>query len=527
MNRKNNKSTMAENIAEPLDESLQIQMELNDEEIVFERFFAVNLDLLCIANTEGTFIKLNKSWEDTLGYSLEELEGRKFLEFVHPEDLAATLQTMSMLSEQKQVLNFTNRYRSKNGSYKFIEWRSQPYGKYIYAAARDITAQKNSELQLRESETNFRTFFETIADVIIVGNLQGKIIYANTAASLKLGYSAEALQKMSLVDLNSKEERAESERIFAEMMAGRLQACPLSLTKGDGTFMPVESSVWFGAWNGMDCFFWVFKDLSTQQAALDRFAKMFNNNPALMAISNLKNEFVDVNSAFIEKLGFSRDEIIGKTTEELQLFPDSGKQKQMAEFLKNVGSIKNMEIEVRKKDGQLIDGLFSGDYIDNHMEKAFLTVLMDISELKTTQAEMTKQTALILSLIDSIQDLVFYKDIQGVYLGCNPQFAAYVGIDREKIIGKTDYQIFDQATADLYRFYDQEMLKQKTAHHNEEWIVYPDGKKVLLDTMKNPLLGIGRPDNRPDRRQPGYYPAQSAGRRSKISQFSRPAFGTL
>ena len=131
----------------------------NNDEIVFERFFAVNLDLLCIATTDGIFIKLNKSWEDTLGYKIEELEGRKFLDFVHVDDLEATLSAVSALRDQQQVFNFTNRYLCKNGDYRYIEWRSRPYGQYIYAAARDITVQKNIEMQLRESETNFRTFF--------------------------------------------------------------------------------------------------------------------------------------------------------------------------------------------------------------------------------------------------------------------------------------------------------------------------------------------------------------------------------
>ncbi|MTV50916.1 response regulator [Heliobacillus mobilis] len=116
------------------------------------RFFAINLDLLCIADVDGNFLKVNKSWETTLGYPIEELEKRKFLEFVHPDDLDATLSTMKQLSEQKQVLNFVNRYRSKDGSYRYIEWRSQPFGKLIYAAARDITDRRRVEKALVEAK---------------------------------------------------------------------------------------------------------------------------------------------------------------------------------------------------------------------------------------------------------------------------------------------------------------------------------------------------------------------------------------
>ena len=115
-----------------------------------ERFFSVNLDLLCIADTNGKFIKVNKAWQDILGYSAEELVEQKYLDFIHPDDLEATLKQMRILSDQGKVLNFVNRYRSKDGSYRYIEWRSHPYGSKIYAAARDITEHIETEKRIRE-----------------------------------------------------------------------------------------------------------------------------------------------------------------------------------------------------------------------------------------------------------------------------------------------------------------------------------------------------------------------------------------
>lgn len=115
-----------------------------------ERFFSVNLDLLCIADLDGNFIKTNKAWTDILGFSQAELESRKFLDFVHPDDLDATLQAMARLAGSEQVLNFVNRYRTKDGGYRHIEWRSHPYGSLIYAAARDITDRIETEERIRQ-----------------------------------------------------------------------------------------------------------------------------------------------------------------------------------------------------------------------------------------------------------------------------------------------------------------------------------------------------------------------------------------
>jgi len=121
-----------------------------------DRFFSLSLDLLCIADLEGHFLRLNQHWETTLGYPLDELEGSSFLDLVHPDDLASTLDAIAELSEQHPLLNFVNRYRCRDGSYRWIEWRSTPEDDprqrtyRIYAAARDITEHKQTERRLHD-----------------------------------------------------------------------------------------------------------------------------------------------------------------------------------------------------------------------------------------------------------------------------------------------------------------------------------------------------------------------------------------
>jgi|GEM_PF-193654 len=147
-----------------------------------EQFFKANLDLLCIADTDGSFHRLNPEWEHTLGYTLDELEGKKFLDFVHPEDLDSTIAAISELAAQKEILNFVNRYRRKDGEYRWIEWRSVPAGGMIYAAARDITARKLTEEANKRSADEIRkalslldATLQSTADGILVVDTEGKI----------------------------------------------------------------------------------------------------------------------------------------------------------------------------------------------------------------------------------------------------------------------------------------------------------------------------------------------------------------
>jgi PAS domain S-box-containing protein len=121
-----------------------------------DRFFNISLDLLCIADTDGYFRRLNVAWERILGYSLEELMSKQFLEFVHPDDLDSTMEAIATLASQREVIHFVNRYRCKDGSYRWIEWRSAPFGKTIYAAARDITDRVRAEEERSKLDAQMR-----------------------------------------------------------------------------------------------------------------------------------------------------------------------------------------------------------------------------------------------------------------------------------------------------------------------------------------------------------------------------------
>jgi PAS domain S-box-containing protein len=116
----------------------------------FDQFFRVTLDLLCIANTDGYFQRLNPSWERVLGYTTEELLSKRLLDFVHPDDRDRTRQAISTLASQEKVTSFENRCRCKDGAYRWFEWSANSDGNLIYAAARDVTEQKITNKALQE-----------------------------------------------------------------------------------------------------------------------------------------------------------------------------------------------------------------------------------------------------------------------------------------------------------------------------------------------------------------------------------------
>ena len=120
-----------------------------------DRFFSLSLDLLCIAGTDGYFKRVNPAFGQTLGWSDEELLARPFLDFVHPEDVAATLLEVERLKTGQPTLHFENRYRCKDGGWRWLAWKAvaQPDG-LLYSAARDVTGQREANRQLEQAKAD-------------------------------------------------------------------------------------------------------------------------------------------------------------------------------------------------------------------------------------------------------------------------------------------------------------------------------------------------------------------------------------
>jgi two-component system sensor histidine kinase/response regulator len=123
-----------------------------------ETFFTLSLDLLCVATLDGYFLRLNPAWTQVLGFDESELKAAPFLDFVHPDDRAATIDAVAELTTGSPLINFENRYRARDGSYRWLEWAAAPSVDQgvIYAAARDVTDRKRADEALKESAEHLR-----------------------------------------------------------------------------------------------------------------------------------------------------------------------------------------------------------------------------------------------------------------------------------------------------------------------------------------------------------------------------------
>jgi PAS domain S-box-containing protein len=118
-----------------------------------DKLFTLSIDMIGIASLDGFFKTINPAFEKTLGYSNEEFLSRPFMEFIHPDDIDLTTLEVTKLSKGFAIVSFTNRYRCKNGEYKWLEWNAVPHGQMLFVSARDITERvkdKNEILELNQ-----------------------------------------------------------------------------------------------------------------------------------------------------------------------------------------------------------------------------------------------------------------------------------------------------------------------------------------------------------------------------------------
>ena len=165
------------------------------------RFFDLASDLLCIIAPDTTLRRVSQEWTAALGWSPEELVGHSFVDFLHPDDIEPSLAAVRRLSDRQPIRRFTNRYRCRDGSYRWLEWRAvAPAGDVVYGVARDVTERQLQEEELRQSEQRFQGLVEAASEPIFV-QLDGRFAYLNAAAVTLFGASsAEALIGTPVID---------------------------------------------------------------------------------------------------------------------------------------------------------------------------------------------------------------------------------------------------------------------------------------------------------------------------------------
>ena len=208
-----------------------------------DRFFDISIDLLVIANTDGTFRKVNERWTEVLGWEQSELVNRPFFDFVHPDDIEPTMVELEREKRGERVTKFINRYRCKDGSYLYLEWTTQPETDgTIYAVARDITERKLAEQAIIQSVERYQSVIQTASDGFWVIDIHGNILEVNDSYCRLSGYAREELLQMHISEIDAIETREDVLTHIQEIVNNKDDLFETKHRHKNGTFWDAEIS---------------------------------------------------------------------------------------------------------------------------------------------------------------------------------------------------------------------------------------------------------------------------------------------
>ena len=382
----------------------------------------------------------------------------------------------------------------------------------VEGTIRDLTERKQTEEKLKQSLSLLQATLDATTNGILVVDLSGRITSYNKQFKQMFGHSDEVLESRKdsaaiewvLNQLKDPEQFVSKiQYLYDNPESTSLDTIELKdgriLERFSGPQL-LDGKPIGRVWSFMD--FTERKNAEQQLLLMAHTIKSINES---ISITDINDKILFVNDAFLKTYGYTDSgELI---RQDISIVRSPENDQEIIE--KILGStIENGwqgEIINQRKDGSIFPISLSTTVVQNEKGEilGMVGVAIDITERKQVEQELQAKEAHLSTLIQTIPDLIWVKDTNGVYLTCNKMFENFFGAEASEIIGKTDYDFVNKELADFFRSHDQNAIKVGKPSSNEEWVTFAnDGHRVLLETIKTPMfdqngaitgvLGIGR-----------------------------------
>jgi PAS domain S-box-containing protein len=492
-NKKNSKGN-------PKQESITDPQSFPIAEFEQDEFFKLAPDLVCILTSDGYLKKLNASWECTLGFTKKELLASPIVVFIHPDDIEDTFRELEKRTALHSVINFNNRFRCKDGSYKWLQWRANvpKDGKEILAVVREITDWKNTIELLEGNEKEYRTLFDHAPLECQTLDTEGNIIQVNQLWIETFGYSKEEITGKWFGDFLA----PDSTRTFREQFLllktnGRVH-CEFEMIRKDNTHVWVafDGSIVYDSAKEIKFANCILQDITEDKnvqkslfASEEKLKALIESTNDALLILDSSGKSIYSNSKFAGMWGIPTDKLGLGDEENLLSFLVNRLQelKQIHNKVKDLSKSALADIDfVEFKDGRIFE-LRSHPWILDNQIIGRVLYLRDHTEKIKMENAIKESEERFRFLAEYSPNLIFIStDWKIAY--ANKQWEILTGYTREELYGPGfDYL---KLTAPEHRGLLKEKFQLMMAGHPvnpfEYVLISKNGNKV--DTLLSPKL---------------------------------------
>ena len=444
----------------------QAVSELANSMELYYTLIAASPDSYSVTDISGHQIFASKKALELFGYgSLDEVYGMSVFNWVTDEYKEKALEKFNRLVEAGVTETETYVLKKRDGTEftaeltacRFNDAAGKPRG--IIIVTRDITQKLLAEKIDAEEAASRKILIEGSSDGIVTMNQLGRLVEANKKFLEMIGYDLDEARNLYVWDWDAKFNKADIEKMI-EKIDEKGDHFESKHVRKDGSIYDVEISSNGTIVNGQKLIFCVCRDITSRkeaemkiQESEERFSKVFRTIPVGVSITRLSDGvYIDANDALLNIGGYQRDEVIGHSTVELNVFTDAERGELIREFTKT-GRMLNSDHTFPRKDGTFASVIYSWEMIELDHEKYILGIVIDITERKAAEKKIKESEERFSKIFHSNPVGIAITKIEtGEYVDVNDSLLKMLGYSREELIGKNSVEIgvFDHETRERF-----------------------------------------------------------------------------